>query len=67
MAAPTNRYHNQRFPQLPLVPPRKEVCDTNIVNETGSIEAMKLNVRVRKTLRGHLSKVCKLILFPFCT
>lgn len=36
---------------------RKEVCDTNIVNETGSIEAMKLNVRVRKTLRGHLSKV----------
>lgn len=36
---------------------RKEMCDTNLVNETGSIEAIKLTLRVRKTLRGHLSKV----------
>ena len=37
---------------------RKEVCDTQLINETGNIETIKLALRVRKTLRGHLSKVC---------
>ena len=36
---------------------RKEMCDTNLMNETASIEAVKLTLRIRKTLRGHLSKV----------
>ena len=36
---------------------RKEVCDTDLAAECGSVEALKLAIRVRKTLRGHLSKV----------
>eukprot|EP00116_Pleurobrachia_bachei_P013663 sb/3473925/ len=36
---------------------RKEVCDTDLVNECGNVEVLKLAIRVRKTLRGHLSKV----------
>ena len=36
---------------------RKDVCDTNLSNETESMETIKLALRVRKTLRGHLSKV----------
>jgi hypothetical protein len=38
---------------------RKDVCDTQLINETASIETIKLALRVRKTLRGHLSKVCE--------
>lgn len=37
---------------------RKDVCDTHLSNETESMETIKLALRVRKTLRGHLSKVC---------
>ena len=36
---------------------RKDVCDTHLSNETESMETIKLALRVRKTLRGHLSKV----------
>lgn len=41
---------------------RKEVCDTQMINETGSVEQLKISLRIRKTLRGHLSKVKTLLL-----
>ena len=37
---------------------RKAACDTQMVNETASIDQLKIALRIRKTLRGHLSKVC---------
>ena len=42
---------------------RKEMCDTQLINETGDIETIKLTLRVRKTLRGHLSMVCSKVYY----
>ena len=36
---------------------QKASRDTKLSNEIGSVGGLKLNLRARKTLRGHLSKV----------
>ena len=38
---------------------RKAACDTSLAQATGSMEPIgRIQMRTRRTLRGHLSKVC---------
>ena len=36
---------------------RQNVCDANICEAAAEIESVKLTIKVKKTLRGHLTKV----------
>ena len=42
---------------------RKAACDTNLSQATVSMEAIgRIQMRTRRTLRGHLSKVTKMMM-----